>query len=311
MWVPRHRFLKAEAFPRTGSKSAPDGGAVVRPVPAVDARGAVHLALALAQDGWSGSLVMYRSEDGGTHWSAPAVILQGGAECGYAMTADIRPESSFRGHVYLAADMDDALCFARSIDGVSWNGGPYSKPGPLIPGVCCKPEVHVDAHGGVWIAWLSGAAHSRIVLVHSADGGNTFGEPVTIAEGITGAQNGLAVTALTFSTTRDGVAICVWTDNREKRSRLYWRRSLDHGRTWQGPVGGEPLVPLGTSGQNEFQPHLIAAAGGEICCAFYEYGPKTPGGPMLVELTMAVSYDRGATFAHRMVLSQQPWRLAQ
>ena len=48
-------------------------------------------------------------------------------------------------------------------------------------------------------------------------------------------------------------------------------------------------------------------AGGEICCAFYEFGPKAPGGDLLVDLAMAVSYDRGATFSGPMVLSERPW----
>jgi len=67
------------------------------------------------------------------------------------------------------------------------------------------------------------------------------------------------------------------------------------------------LVQGEGSGQHEFQPHLILTAGGEICCAFYEYGPKTPGGDLLVDLAMAVSYDRGATFTSRMVLTERPW----
>ena len=54
-------------------------------------------------------------------------------------------------------------------------------------------------------------------------------------------------------------------------------------------------------------PRCAKEGGGEICCAFYEYGRKTPGGDLLVDLTMAVSYDRGATFTGRMVLSEQPW----
>ena len=67
------------------------------------------------------------------------------------------------------------------------------------------------------------------------------------------------------------------------------------------------MVSGAESGQHEFQPHLIVTADGEICCAFYEYGPKTPGGDLLVDLAMAVSYDRGARFASRMVLSERPW----
>jgi hypothetical protein len=130
---------------------------------------------------------------------------------------------------------------------------------------------------------------------------------VTVAEGVIGVQEGLPETAPATCIAADGVALCVWADDREGRARIYRRRSLDGGQTWLGLAGGEPLIDGAGSGQHEFQPHLIVTAGGEICCAFYEYGPKTPGGDLLVDLAMAVSYDRGATFAGRTVLSERPW----
>ncbi len=103
------------------------------------------------------------------------------------------------------------------------------------------------------------------------------------------------------------MTLCAWADDREGRARIYVRRSLDNGRTWLGPAAGVPLLNGTYSAQHEFQPHLLVTAGGEFCCAFYEFGPKTPGGELLVDLAMAVSYDRGVTFPGHMVLSQQPW----
>jgi hypothetical protein len=281
---------------------------VVGPVLAMDAHGTLNLAaLALDPDRCRASLVVYRSEDGGIHWTLPAVVLQGAAECCYSIATDLNPNSAFRGSVYLAADMDNALCFARSNDGLSWNGRGYSRPGPLLSGLCFNPDVLVDADGAVHVVWMTGPSGCSILAVDSADGGQTFGAPVTVAEGIVGLQEGLPETAPATCIAPDNVAVCVWADDREGRARIYHRRSLDGGRTWQGPIAGEPLLRGAGSGQHEFQPHPIVTAGGEICCAFYEYGPKTPGGDLLVDLAMAVSYDRGATFASHMVLSERPW----
>jgi hypothetical protein len=281
---------------------------VVGPVLAMDAHGTLNLAaLALDPDRSRASLVVYRSEDGGIHWTLPAVVLQGAAECCYSIATDLNPGTTFRGSVYLAADMGNALCFARSSDGQSWSGRGHSRPGPLLSGLCFNPEVLVDAGGAVHVVWMTGPSGCGILAVDSTDGRHTFCAPVTVAEGIIGVQEGLLETALATCIAADGVALCVWADDREGRARIYRRRSLDGGRTWEGPLAGEPLVSGAESGQHEFQPHLIVTADGEICCAFYEYGPKTPGGDLLVDLAMAVSYDRGATFASRMVLSERPW----
>ena len=281
---------------------------LVGPVLAMDARGAVNLAaLALHADRSRASLVAYRSEDGGIHWSCPEVVLVGAAECSYSIAADLKPASPFRGSVYIAADMDNVLCFARSSDGRSWNGKGHSRLDPLLKGPCFNPEVLVDAEGDVHVVWMTGPSGGSILAVDSADGGHTFCAPVTVAQGIVGVHEGLPETAPATCIAVDGVALCVWADDREGRARIYRRRSLDRGRTWQGPVEGEPLVPGEGTGQHEFQPHLIVTAGGEILCAFYEYGPKDPGGELLVDLAMAVSYDRGATFTGRVVLSERPW----
>lgn len=281
---------------------------VVGPAMAMDARGTLHLAaLALDPDHVRASLVVYRSNDGGIHWSVPAVALQGTAECCYSIAADLNPASPFRGGVYLAADMGNTLCFARSSDGAAWRHRGPDRPGPLFPGLCFNPEVLVAAGGGVHVVWMTGPSACRILAAGSADGGQSFSQPATVAEGIVGVRDGLPETAPATCIAPDGVALCVWADDRDGRARLYHRRSLDGGRTWLGPSAGAPLVAGADGSQHEFQPHLILTAGGEICCAFYEYGRKTPGGNLLVDLAMTVSYDRGASFKGRMVLSQQPW----
>ena len=164
---------------------------VVGPVLATDARGTMHLAcLALDPERTRAFLVVYRSEDGGIHWARPAVVLEGAAECCYAMATDLNAASPFRGGVYLVADMGNTMCFARSTDGLSWSGSGNSEPGPLLSVPCFNPEVLVDASGAVHLVWMAGASGSRILTVDSEDGGQTFSAPVTVAEGVVCVQEG-------------------------------------------------------------------------------------------------------------------------
>ncbi len=151
---------------------------VVGPVLAMDAKGNLNLAaLALEPDRSLASLVVYRSEDGGIHWTLPAVVLQGSAECCYSIATDLNPASPYRGSVYITADMGNSLCFARSTDGQSWSGRGLSRPGALLPGLCFNPEVLVDSRGGVHVVWMTGPSGCNILAVDSTDGGHTFSPP--------------------------------------------------------------------------------------------------------------------------------------
>src|ERR1022692_1512201 len=80
---------------------------VVGPVLAMDAHGTLNLAaLALDPDRSRASLVVYRSEDGGIHWTLPAAVLQGAAECCYSIATDLNPGSTFRGSGNALASAD-------------------------------------------------------------------------------------------------------------------------------------------------------------------------------------------------------------
>jgi hypothetical protein len=131
-----------------------------------------------------------------------------------------------------------------------------------------------------------------------------------VADGIVDVCEWLPETVPATCMAPDGLTVCAWADYREGHSRIFYRRSTDGGRTWQGPSAGEPLEPGTPPDQHQFQPHLLLIPAGEICCAFYEYGPKAPGGDPLVNLMMAVSYNRGLSFTSRMELSEQPWNPA-
>lgn len=281
--------------------------AIARPVLAMDAGGTLHLAaLARGKSRQRALLVAYQSVDGGVRWSRPVIVLETPNECSYSIATDLSARSSFRGNVYLAADAGDSLCFSRSAGGENWSADPAGARAPQVD-LCYCPELLVDSQGSVHIVWMNGADGRRIMTSVSTDGGRTFNVPVVVAGGITPVCDELLETLPATCFSDDGVAICAWADGREGESRIYCRRSTDGGLTWEGPPSGAPMFREAQAGQNDFHPRLRVTAKGEICCAFYEYGPKSPEGEPMVNLMMTVSYDAGLTFTGRMVLSARPW----
>lgn len=81
----------------------PNWAGVVGPVLAVDAHGTLHLAaLAVDPDRSRASLVVYRSEDGGIHWTRPTVVMRGATECCYSIATDLNPASRMLHHPLIA-----------------------------------------------------------------------------------------------------------------------------------------------------------------------------------------------------------------
>jgi len=278
------------------------------PVLAMDARGTLHLAsLAHSRDGAHACLATYRSEDGGLHWSQPVVALQGRGKCSYVLLSDLNPASSLLGRVYLVAAAGSALHVLTFGDGSFWTTGSPPAPSLSYPGPYRYPEVMVDLAGVLHVVWTGGSFNRSILSSYSLDGGISFSLPAVVAS--LGQGSPLPESMRATCLTPDGVVVCAWTDYRPRHARICCRRSTDLARTWLGPSSGQLVAPDHTPGQHQhqLQPHLLVTPGGEICCSYYEYGPKNAGDVPLVDFVMSVSYDRGLTFTRAMVLSVEPW----
>jgi hypothetical protein len=93
---------------------------------------------------------------------------------------------------------------------------------------------------------------------------------------------------------------------REGRSRIYYRRSVDNGLTWQGPASGQPLLPNVTYGDMHcFHPQIITTETGVIGCAFYVFGQEF--GRWLIRVQLAASWDNGATFSYFVTVTERSW----
>jgi hypothetical protein len=300
------------------------------PVVAWDNAGNAYLvALPFPPEGGYNTLGMavYKSADGGRTWSGPNFIHQSTRDDKQWAAGDRSPGSPYYGRVYLAWDDGNGLAFARSWDhGTSWHGVGTSPVGFSLANDSFSPSISVASDGTVYIFWLAGIFGSTIKFVKSTNGGDTFSAPQVVVSSLSDLDSpplpysgsfpllpGGHFRVLTVPTgaTGSGQQVAVaWADLREGPSRIYYRRSTTGGSTWLGPASGQPLLAAWQSpgsSQHDFHPQLASTPGGEIACAFYEFGPKWSGGPPWINVMMATSHDGGASFGQLERVSNVPW----
>jgi hypothetical protein len=306
----------------------PGWGGISDPTLAWDGAGNVYLA-GLAFAPGSNNLIgiaIYQSTDGGLGWSAPNLIHQSPGDDKQWAMGDNNPASPYFGHVYVVwDDLAAGTCaFARTTDnGASWIGTAGQGPGSMLGNNSFAPQVSVALDGTVYVVWVAGA---DVMFVKSSDGGDTFTAPVAAVAGITpltspplAAPNGFpelpggSFRVLTIAAITAGggpTLVLAWADYREGVSRIYYAYSNDAGATWASAPSGQPLLTgLEASGadQHDFHAQLAALPGGSVACAFYELGPKWPGGPVLIDVDLAVSTDDGASFGNRQTVTDRAW----
>src|SRR6202022_4902072 len=80
--------------------------------------------------------------------------------------------------------------------------------------------------------------------------------------------------------------------------------------TWASAPSGQPLLTgpeASGADQHDFHAQLAELPDGSVACAFYELGPKWPGGPALIDVDLAVSTDDGASFGNRQTVTDRAW----
>ena len=99
-------------------------------------------------------------------------------------------------------------------------------------------------------------------------------------------------TMVSDCTAGENLLVVVWADMREKHSRIYFRRSLDNGTTWEGPESGQALLPDVAFGVAHCcLPQAAATKSGAIGCTFYTYGPEK--GQQLIKVLYMNGDDDG------------------
>src|SRR5215469_6385146 len=263
-------------------------------------------------------IAIYKSTDGGKTWSNPDLIHTSSGDDKQWAAGDTNPASSFHGRVYAVWDDGAQMRFARTLDhGATWIGvGATSIDNTSLANDSFSPEINVAANGNVHIVWIAG---STIKMIVSTDGGDSFHTVTAPATGVTTLSASLPaphgwpvlpggnfrVLTLPTACVFNDTVVVAWDDFREGVSRIYYALSNDGGNTWTTAASGQPLLTSGLNANlHHILPQMIVDPQGVIGCAFYEFGPK-PTTP-LIDVTMAQSFDGGATFDH-FTVTDQPW----
>lgn len=266
-------------------------------------------------------MAVYRSKNGGVTWENPIQLSTDPEDDKQWVVCDNTPSSPFYGNIYVAWGASSPLRFARSTNhGDTWAGKGNEAPGSSLTSFSFAPEMSVSADGTLHILWHDNGS-SEIKYLRSTDGGNTFGPVQTVVSDVKSLRGHLAetdgwphfdngkfrvITLVTDCVAANKVLIVAWADMREGRSRIYYRRSLDNGGTWEGPASGQTLLPNVTYGDMHcFHPQIIATQTGVIGCAFYTFGNEFQR--YLIRVQLAASWDDGATFSHFITVTEQPW----
>ncbi len=263
-------------------------------------------------------LAAYTSTDGGRTWSLPNFFYQAFADKQTA-AGDSNPASPHHGNIYVVWDGGSGLSFARTVDhGATWIGTGASPAGSVLSPNSFAPYVVVAQDGTVYVVFASG---TNIMFVKSTDGGNSFTAPAAAATGFTpipgqlpgGTFRNASIAVGCVGQTSSDVFVA-WPDYRTGVSRVFFVYSNNGGTSWHGGASGQQLLTgaLASAGdQHEIQPQLASTPDGTIGCAFYQFGPKTPGGRSLIDVVLAAApppSGRGVpSMAERVNVTDQPW----
>jgi len=254
-------------------------------------------------------LVLKRSTDGGTTWSAMRVIEHSGNYWSSANPATVVDRSNGRAWVFYIRckpgcntdaarpGTDDVANLARwsDDDGLTWSepidqtsaardmadrrwGISVSGPGGAIQ----------DRKGRLIVPMWRYAPWGNFVLA-SEDHGRTWqrGSQVQLPQG--GDEDQLVELS-------DGRLLF---DIRQQSGPHRWTAtSADGGRTWSPPKPGQPTTPVCCA----IERYTLKSAGGDRDRILWT-GPLGPGRNKLV---VRMSYDEGQTFPHQRLISEEP-----
>ena len=292
-------------------------------------------------------MFVYKSTDGGLHWSAPTPLHVGDLTDDKSWIAcDNNPNSPYYGHVYIAWGAGSPLRFARSTDhGAHWKGIGNEAPGSELAISCFAPEISVGLDGTVHIVWHIGgegsAAGTTIEYLRSTNGGETFEPQKTIVTDVHSLRGNLeeigspgqdtwphfpgatfrVITLATgcafgtdpldnnpFATFFSPKSFAVaWSDFREGAARIDYRTSSNAGVSFDGPTNGQPLLGGQWVDHSLHHFHPQIIATGSGVIGCAYYEYGPKGGANLIDVKLSASFDKGKTFPFTTTVTDKPW----
>jgi hypothetical protein len=255
------------------------------------------------------------SEDGGRTWGDPVAVHTATADFNdkEAIVVDNQAGSPFRGRVYVGWDTVTANQRQPMRISYSSDGGLSYRPPVtihdrgsnigIIPLVGPGGAVHA-----IWTRITGGDFTSfQLVAARSTDGGDTWSEPVLIADmltaGLPNARTGSILPTAAVDPRRGDLYVA-WQDSRFSpgTDQIVLSRSADGGRTWSAPrrISDGPLDAA------NFTPAVAVSADGLVGVAYYSLR-HDPARLFLVDEYLAVSRNRGKTFGRNTRMSSASW----
>ena len=288
-----------------------DPWVAVRP----DGSALIVMIATVAGDSGTGSLLVYRSPDGGRTWSDRPVDLGRGHDHG-TLTLDTTTGGPNGGAVYVTSEQGirgpapgaprrSALFVARSRDG----GATFEAPARVVSSSLAMTTLNgaVLSDGALVVPWgdfgrvLANGESVRLRsgrdwAAVSSDGGRTFGTPLFVTDAC-----GRSFAQLVAFHDR-----LYYACNDETFEHVYLHHSPDRGERWS-----EPVVVNRGAGRRPYARTVVTAVNrdGVVAVAWYDArGDRNPnvGVFRCQQIYVAASTDGGRTFLPEVKVSSAP-----
>ncbi|RME91805.1 MAG: exo-alpha-sialidase, partial [Verrucomicrobia bacterium] len=259
---------------------------------------------------WVTSVVVNRSLDGGRSWERPIVVAESDTSQVF-LDKNWIAANTFPGTATFGRLVVTITRFHRSVIGgttspiaLSWSDddGLHWSPLQIVTGDAVQGSQPVFLPDGSLALAYWNFEGNLIEVMRSPDGGETFGQPVVVAEvepyRDPHARSAEFLPSLAADRTLGGLYL-VW-QARPDVPRILFSRSMDGGRTWTEPkpVNDTP------NGAGVFNPAIAASPDGlHLAVIFYDKR-HDDGSGYFADLYLAESFDGGQTWQPNVRLSR-------
>jgi KaiC/GvpD/RAD55 family RecA-like ATPase len=263
------------------------------------------------------------SPTGGESW-LPDIVLgssRGSITVDKPWLAVDTSNSSWAGRVYvvwttldhdnLGNEIATNIMLSTSKDGAHFTSAQVIVQGYPLAGL--MPYAVVGPSGELYVFWINlYTKPSPINMIVSADGGQSFSQPTTVAlaigplpgrfrrgGGLPGIQFPVWSMPAAAVDPTTGFLYVTWADNRNGDSDIFFVTSTDRGMTWSESrrVNDDPVH----NGKDQFQPAIAAAEDGTVHIVFLDR--RDDPSNVAYRAYYAVSLDHGETFAPNALIS--------